>query len=501
MPGRIAASRLFALATLALIVLLAATPVALGLDRETVLARGQVWVDKRVPYSQRGWADAKGDIVPSATMGWRRDCSGMASYCLDLRHANGQPLSHDSSTITKVLVPITRDELRPGDIINRSRTYPGAAYGHAIVFARWSDESKTRYWAYDASGGAGGAVFREVPYPFWDPVGFFPYRYQRIQDYYPEWLEPIRGATRYETAVAASRRAFETGTVDTVVVCSGAGWADALGAAALAGAVRGPVLLVKPDELPSVVASEVVRSGASSAIVIGGRRAVGEGVERALASMLATVTRIGGADRYATASMVASAAVRESQARGGAPDGTVYVASGVKFPDALAASPAAASLVRPILLSKPGTMPAQVRSTIASLAPSRVVVLGGTGSISSEVESMVAQVVPVVDRIAGADRYETADLVARHCVDEGMSWQGLGFATGSTFPDALAGGVMQGALGAPLLLTPATYLHSAPASTVATFAPQIVQGRCFGGFGAVSSTVRGQIARLLGMGS
>lgn len=500
MSPRTATAPLRVLTAAVLAALLVSPAPCFAIDRDTVLARGQVWVDKKVPYSQRGWADANGVIVADATLGWRRDCSGMASYCLGLRHSDGRPLSYDTSTITRVLILITKDDLRPGDIINRSRTYPGAAYGHAIVFAGWTDETKTRYWAYEQSGGSGGAVRREVPYPFWDPVGFFPYRYQRIEDFYPEWVEPIKGATRYDTAVAASRRAFETGTVDTVVVCSGAGWADALGGAGLAGAVGGPVLLVRPDSLPSGVVGEILRLGAGRAIIAGGRGAVSEQVSRDLAAVVTTVSRIGGVDRYETAARVASATAAELRARGRAPDGVVYLASGVAFPDALAASPVSAALARPILLSRSDALSPAARTALVSLAPTRAVVLGGSGALASKVESAVARYVPAVERIAGTDRYVTADLVARHSVEEGLSWEGLGVATGADFPDALAGGVMQGTLGAPMILTPGTWLHSAPASTVATFSAGIVRARCFGGFSAVNSTVRGQIAQLLGMG-
>lgn len=492
-----------ALVLVALAALLAQPPLAAAIGRDAVLARGKVWVDRKVPYSQSGWADEGGNVVADASLGWRRDCSGFASYCLGLRYADGRPLSYDSASITKVLEPITKDELRPGDIINRSRTYPGAPYGHAIVFVAWADEAHAWYWSYEESSGSGGAVMRMVPYPFWGdppPAGFFPYRYLGIEEEYDAWIEPIRGASRYDTAVRASRSAFATGTVGTVVVCSGAGWADALGGASLAGAVGGPILLVRPTSLPAAVASETARLGANRALVVGGESAVASPVVDALlATGIGRVERIGGADRYETAALVASATARELRARGRAPDGTVYVASGVTFPDALAVSPVASRFARPVLLSRPDGLPQPSAAALASLAPTRAVLLGGERALAVRVASACAAPGRAVPRIAGADRYATAAAIAAHGVAEGLSWSGLGVATGQSYPDALAGGVAQGALGAPLVLTPSTWLHPAATSALTANRAEIGRGRCFGGFVAVTSDVRREIAVCLGM--
>lgn len=43
------------------------------MDRKDIIARGQVWVDKNVPYSQTGTHD-----------GYRTDCSGFVSMCWQL---------------------------------------------------------------------------------------------------------------------------------------------------------------------------------------------------------------------------------------------------------------------------------------------------------------------------------------------------------------------------------------------------------------------------------
>lgn len=44
----------------------------------------------------------------------------------------------------------------------------------------------------------------------------------------------------------------------------------------------------------------------------------------------------------------------------------------------------------------------------------------------------------------GADRYETAARIAEVDVEAGMTWDGVGVATGADFPDALSGGGCSG---------------------------------------------------------
>ncbi|MCL2504202.1 MAG: cell wall-binding repeat-containing protein, partial [Coriobacteriia bacterium] len=50
--------------------------------------------------------------------------------------------------------------------------------------------------------------------------------------------------------------------------------------------------------------------------------------------------------------------------------------------------------------------------------------------------------------------YETAEAIARHALDNSLATKGfIGVATGSNFPDALAGGAAAGARGGILVLT------------------------------------------------
>ena len=104
--------------------------------------------------------------------------------------------------------------------------------------------------------------------------------------------------------------------------------------------------------------------------LLGGTAALSAGVATAVGGALpaATVTRLAGADRYAT-----SVAISRLQDPG-VP--VVYVAAGTNFPDGLSGAAAAGELGGPLLLTLPGGLPASVAAELARLKPRRVVVLG-----------------------------------------------------------------------------------------------------------------------------
>jgi len=87
------------------------------------------------------------------------------------------------------------------------------------------------------------------------------------------------------------------------------------------------------------------------------------------------VTRLAGADRYATA-----AAVSASTFAAGAP--VAYVATGLDFPDALAGAVAAGRAGGPLLLVRPAAVPPATAAELKRLKPTRIVVLGGSGVVT-----------------------------------------------------------------------------------------------------------------------
>jgi putative cell wall-binding protein len=167
------------------------------------------------------------------------------------------------------------------------------------------------------------------------------------------------------------------------------------------------------------------------------------------------VRRLAGADRFTTSVKISKDTF---------PDGAsiVFLASGVNFPDALAAGPAASKLGGPVLLTAPDALPAAVSDEIERLAPDTVVIVGGTPSVSAAVASSVAALDVTVTRLAGTDRFATSRLVADYAFDESPY---AFIATGLGFPDALSAGAAAAYYDAPVILVNGT--ASAPdAATV-----------------------------------
>lgn len=262
------------------------------------------------------------------------------------------------------------------------------------------------------------------------------------------------GSDRYATAATLSAATFPAG-VPVAYLASGTGFADALGGGPAAAAAGGPVLLTAPDALPSVTAGELRRLQPERIVVLGGERAVSRAVEEEAAA-IAPVTRIAGGDRYATSAAVARAAFAP-----GIP--VAYVATGTEFPDALAGGAAAAAEGGPLVLTEPTALPESVRGVLAELRPDRIRVLGGSGAVSDDVVDQLRPLAGAggVQRIAGADRYDTAASISATVFPSAPI---VFVATGADFPDALAAVPVAAAAAAPLLLAAADGL---PTSTAA----------------------------------
>ncbi len=204
-----------------------------------------------------------------------------------------------------------------------------------------------------------------------------------------------------------------------------------------------------------------------------------------------TLSRIGGGDRFETAALVSAE---------GFPDGagTVFVASGRAFPDALAGGPAAAALDAPILLVEPdGPVPPATAAELSRLMPLHIVVLGGPAAVSDAVvDALRAQLPPggTVERRAGADRYGTAAAISASVFPAADR---VFIASGRDFPDALSGAAVAAGLGAPVLLTAPTTLPESTAAEVSRLAPAEVV--ILGGPSAVSAAVADAVAATTGV--
>jgi putative cell wall-binding protein len=298
----------------------------------------------------------------------------------------------------------------------------------------------------------------------------------------------LAGPDRYATAAAISAASFAPG-VEVAYLATGVNFPDALAGAAAAGSQHAPILLVTKDSIPVPTAAELMRLKPVRIVILGSTGVVSTAVAAAAdAYTTGAVSRIGGADRYATAAAISAATFAPGVA-------LAYVATGANFPDALAGAAAAGSRNAPVLLVTDDGIPSATVAELKRLKPAKIVVLGGASVVSSSVkEALAAYTTGTVIRLAGGDRYSTAATISSATFAPGVDV--VYVATGANFPDALAGAAAAGSEGAPILLVTKDTVPSATAAEVRRLNP----GRIvvLGSTGVVSEAVRLQLQLLLG---
>lgn len=327
------------------------------------------------------------------------------------------------------------------------------------------------------------------------------------------------GADRYGTAAAiyTAKQAVD-GCVaagpNPVVLTRGDLFPDALASAYLAGGFGDEgtgILLTNTAFLPAITLSALKDNGVTDVFIAGGPVAVSTAVENQLKATPAytcgggsqrigadgnpvflKVTRIGGANRYETAELVAeykgSGTVGKADYDGDTianANPTAVIATGENFPDALSAGPMAFAGQQffwffisgtpangavadgagfPILLTTGSSLSPQAAAGLLNLGIKQVIIMGGTAAVSDTVKSSIEALGITTTRLAGADRTETATKAAAF---ETATWAdvtpfcaptsavptpctkpaGLGYspfhanlARGDDFADALVGG-------------------------------------------------------------
>ncbi|MDQ1495615.1 MAG: hypothetical protein QOG69_2098 [Actinomycetota bacterium] len=290
---------------------------------------------------------------------------------------------------------------------------------------------------------------------------------------------PIRaaGTDRIGTAVAVSKLNFPSGGAGAVVLARSDDFPDALVAAPLAATTKAPLLFVQGASLPTVTRGEISRVlGAHGTVyLIGSTSAIPVNVETTLQSLGYTTVRIGGSDRYATAVAVANALGGRS---------TVFLATGINFPDALSAGPAAAHTNGVVLLTDGSSMPSITLSYLNAHIGT-VYAVGGPAATADAGAT----------RIVGADRNSTAAAVASTFFTAPLT---LGIASAATFADAMSGGAYLARLGGPLLLTYPTSLPASTSNYLSAVRSGLASSSLFGGSAAISTAVQTTIDHLLG---
>lgn len=263
-------------------------------------------------------------------------------------------------------------------------------------------------------------------------------------------VERIGGENRIETAALLAQRFI---VADTVVIAKSTDYPDALTAAPLANQEGGPLLLTQPTHLPSATAGEITRLQPANVIVVGGTTSVSQGVVNSIQALVpgATITRLGGADRYETAVAVAAEITQDSTPE-------VFLATGQGFPDALVLSALASRSSAPLVLGKATSLPSATRSFLETTDYDNLYAAGGTAVLSNAVVNQAAAIGgATATRYAGANRYETAAKILEQFPAEGK----VMVATGQEFADALTAVPVAGRTGAGIALAQPNHVPAA----------------------------------------
>ena len=198
----------------------------------------------------------------------------------------------------------------------------------------------------------------------------------------------------------------------------------------------------------------------------------------------ATMKRIAGSDRFATAAALAVDRFPSAS--------DAVVARADDPADALAGSYVAGSHVSPILLAQQHAVPQATLDALKSRAVHKVRILGGTGALGPEVASQLQAAGYTVERVAGSDRYGTAAAVARNSGTANIGVRGTQgrtviLANGLRPTDALAAGPLAFGQQWPVLLTTTSALPAVTRQALSDLGIQHVV--VVGGTAAVSDAV------------
>lgn len=186
----------------------------------------------------------------------------------------------------------------------------------------------------------------------------------------------VAGSDRFETSRQIAKYAFPAAT--GAYFASGMNFPDALSAASGAAASGQPVILVSGfGAADSATTSHLKNTNAKSATIVGGSAVISAALDPSLRSAGLAVTRIGGYDRFDTSHLVNSRSFTSAS--------TVYIASGVDFPDALSGSAIAGAAKAPLFLSRTTCLPRAVSDDIVALGASKVVLIGGTAALAPDI--------------------------------------------------------------------------------------------------------------------
>ncbi|MDA3936511.1 MAG: cell wall-binding repeat-containing protein [Actinomycetota bacterium] len=195
-------------------------------------------------------------------------------------------------------------------------------------------------------------------------------------------IRRLGGVSRYGTAQLVANELMKRlgGSIpqNRAVIASGENYPDALSGSPMAAAAGWPVLLTRADTLPPETSQAMDQLAIDDTIVLGGTSAVSQSA----ASTLPSVRRIMGDTRYTT-----SRAIADWAHDSGVLDGDrIGLATGLSFPDALAAGAYLAAADSPVVLANSVTWDTAAWLSAHDSRFDSIVLLGGQLAVPHDTE-------------------------------------------------------------------------------------------------------------------
>ena len=182
----------------------------------------------------------------------------------------------------------------------------------------------------------------------------------------------LAGNDQYDTAIEIAK---QLGPIQEVSVVTGGDFTDALSIASVSALKNAPIILVPKDYLPDSVSSYITSNNISHSYIVGNADQISESVS----SRFPNAERIAGSEKYARNIAILN------KFNANYDFGTVFIATGNGFADALSGTAYAAKISAPIILVDKNALPSVTQEYLNTKLPTstNLSVLGGEAVISS----------------------------------------------------------------------------------------------------------------------
>ena len=207
-----------------------------------------------------------------------------------------------------------------------------------------------------------------------------------------------------------------------------------------------------------------------------------------------TTTRLAGANRYETASII-------SKKMNPKTSDTVIIATGLTFHDAMVAVPLASAYNAPLLLATEKHITAQTEAELKRLGAKNVIVVSTNGAIGAKAKAEFKAKKLNMTYIEGKTCFETAAKVAKALqAKTKKAPDTIFFATDSAFADALSASPVAAIKNAPIMYLKNTgSIDSATANYLKSVKGKVKNAYIIGGDGVISNAMMKNVANALGL--